>query len=336
MDLVFSRKDFVFIALIAISIVLWAFFLNASGILLEEILKFENIKTTINSLTSIPFILFVVLFPLTIALATVFCETEKKKKKSFIVIPAGALIGLIVSMLVFSNLMSYWLAGIFYIISFFLLIEMSYTRLEELKKYVSMRLLSESVRRTVLITAIGLFILSALTVLENKEEYESSLEDEMIGLTMGEETKENFAELSAEITIQNYNQILDEVTSMELFQALKTSPDPNAVLFALGVEESKQRINSPAFRREVMEKAKNAQEGAVTEKQLDEMLDSMKEQMPLYGLMMQFLWLILSFALFSVFLLLGNTVFVVLGIIYGLIIITITKGTIEVPAAKTN
>jgi|GEM_PF-3006867 len=336
MDLVFSRKDFVFIALIAISIILWGFFLNASGILLEEILKFENIKATINSLTAIPFILFVVLFPLTIAIATVFCEIEKEKKKSFIVIPVGVLIGLIVSMLVFSNLMGYWLAGIFYIISFFLLIEMSYTRLEELKKYVSMRLLSESVRRTVLITAIGLFMLSALTVLENKEAYEESLEGEMISFSIGEDTRDDLAELSANMIIQNYNQILDEIISTESFQALKTSPDPNAIAFALGLEESKQRINSSEYRREAIRKANDAQEGAITEQQMEEMLESMKDKMPLYGLMMQFLWLILGFALFSVFLLLGNTVFMVLGIIYGLIIITVTKGMIEGSPAKTN
>jgi len=42
--------------------------------------------------------------------------------------------------------------------------------------------------------------------------------------------------------------------------------------------------------------------------------------MPLFGVITDLLWLITGFAFFSVFLLLSNTIFYILTIIYGIII----------------
>ena len=96
------------------------------------------------------------------------------------------------------------------------------------------------------------------------------------------------------------------------------SIDPNAVLFYHAVLMQKDLMDSPEYRQMVEAEIKKKQ--SVSDEQLKGVLDSVKQQMPLFQVITEFLWLITGFAFFSIFLLLSNTVFYVLVIIYGLII----------------
>jgi len=361
-----KRKDIAFIILIALSVILWAYFFNASGIALKELFKFTSLGSIISRITSSSFILFLFLFPLTIALITIYSKTRKDKTISIISSFIGVIIGLIVSFLAFSNLTELWIAGLFYLIGVILLIETTYTRLEELKKYITFRILGEASHKIVLLTAVGLFISAILITLPNKESFSKDLEQSLIknalkGVTGKDNSltemtanatiamQKQTAELSATEMIKMQKETIQQLTAQEQFQKLKTSTDPNAQAYAISMEqlqnymdtpEYKQKVmeetedymNTPEYKQKVTEEIQKRQENlgdTIGEEQVQATLDSMKQKMPLYGIVMNFMWLIMSFALMSIFLLIGNTIFWFLSVVYGL-----TISLIEEKAAK--
>ncbi|MEW6295823.1 MAG: hypothetical protein AB1467_06060 [Candidatus Diapherotrites archaeon] len=320
-----NRKDIVFIILIALSIILWAYFFNASGIALKELFNFTSIGSITSKITSSSFILFLLLFPLTIALIAVYSKTRKDKIISIISSLIGVLIGLIVSLLAFSNLTELWIAGLFYLIGITLSIEMTYTRLEELKKYIAFRILGEASHKIVLLTAVGLFLSAILITLPDKESFSKDLEQSLINNALkGVTGKDNsLTEVSATAMIAMQKETVQQLTAQEQFQKLKTSTDPNAQAYALSIEQLQNYMSTPEYKQQVLEEAQKKQESSgstIGEEQVQATLESMKQKMPLYGLIMNYMWLIVSFALMSIFLLIGNTIFWFLAVAYGLII----------------
>ena len=318
-----NRKDIVFIVLIALSVILWAYFFNSSGLGLKEIFKFSAINSTIDKILSAPFILFLLSFPLTIALITIYSKIRGDKIISIISCLIGVIIGFLVSALAFSNIAGLWIAGIFYLIGVILLIEMTYTRLQELKKYIAFRLLGEASHKIVLFTAIGLFLSSALITFADNEKYTKDLEQNMIKTVLGGMTgKENsLAEAAADQMISVQRETVQQLTAQEQFQALKTSSDPNAQAYALTIEQLQNKMETEEYKQAVMKEVqKNVNEKIIGEEQIQTTLDSMKEKMPLYGIVMKFMWLIEAFGVMSIFLLIGNTIFWFLSVVYGLTI----------------
>ncbi|MBU2476489.1 hypothetical protein KKG83_03390 [Candidatus Micrarchaeota archaeon] len=318
MELNFSKKNIVFAVLVFLSVILWVYFLNSTELTLTEMLDLSQMNSTIDKLNSSNFIFFLLFFPLTIALITIQCKTEENKINSFIVSLGGVLLGLIASMFLFPLMQEYLLIGIFYLIGVGLAVEMIYTRLLELKKYVSLRILGTGIQRTTTILALGLFLLVAFTVNENHEYYSEKIDEELLKMAGGEQAKEQLTTGVVDAIVESHKQLADQITSLSSFQALENSSDPNAVIFHTGIIEMKDQLYSPKYRQQIIDEINK--QNAVSDDQLKSVLSSVKEQMPLFGVIVDFLWLIEGFAFFSVFLLVSNTVFYVLTIIYGLLI----------------
>ncbi len=104
---------------------------------------------------------------------------------------------------------------------------------------------------------------------------------------------------------------------MPSFNALENSSDPNAVLFHAQILQLKDYLNTQEYRQQVEEELNNQQ--SLSDDQLKNVLEGVKQQMPLYGIITDFLWLIEGFAFFSVFLLISNIIFYPLTAIYALI-----------------
>jgi len=318
MDLKLTKKNYVFFALIFLSIILWAYFLNATGLMLKEMLNLNELGNIISKLNSSAFLFFIFTFPLTIALNVFHCKIEENKINSFIVGLGGTLIGLILSIMLFSNLQGYLLVGVFYLIGRALTIELIYTKKLELKKYVSLRLLGTGIHRTGTILALGLFLVVAMTVNTNQEFYSEQIDNQLLKIAGGEDTTNQLTDYYVDAIIETQQQTANQIIELPQFQALETSIDPNAVAFHTAILAQKDYLKSPEYRQTI--EAEIAKKQNVSEDQLKGVLDSVKEQMPLFGIITDFLWLIEGFAFFSIFLLLSNTIFYVLTILYGLII----------------
>ena len=318
MELKLNKKNFIFLFLIGLSVILWAYFLNSTGSTITEMLNLGEIEKTISQINSTNFIMFLLLFPLTIALTVIHCKTEENKINSFIVTISGALIGLVLSLLLFANMQQFILLGVFYLIALFLAVETIYVKLAELKKYVSLRLLGTAIHKTGTIIAIGLFLVVAMTVYENQEIYSEQIDDQLLKVAGGDQAKGQLTEYAIDLLIESQQQTAKQITELPTFDALETSADPNAVVFHAGIILLKEKINSVEYRQQITEEINKKQD--VSDDQLKGVLASVKQQMPLFGLITEFLWLIQGFAFMSIFLLLSNTVFYVLTVIYGLII----------------
>ncbi len=318
MQVKMEKKNFVFLALIALSVLLWAFFLNASDLTLQQMLNLGEIGNVIEKLKSMNFILFIALFPLTIALTVIHCKIEENKINSFITSGVGVLIGLILSLVLFSNLQELLLLGVFYLAGILLSIEMVYVKILELKKYVSVRLLGTGIHKTATIVALGLFLVVAMTVYEDKEFYAEQIDKQLMDVAGGEQLMAKVTEEATDNIIDSQKQMIKQIKVLPSFQALENSPDPNAVQFHSEAIAFEKYLSSTEYRNIV--KAEIEQQSDVSDEQLKDILGSVKKQMPMYGLITDFLWLITGFAFLSIFLLISNTVFYVLTLVYGLII----------------
>ncbi|PIN98138.1 MAG: hypothetical protein COT90_05630 [Candidatus Diapherotrites archaeon CG10_big_fil_rev_8_21_14_0_10_31_34] len=327
MDLKLTNKNYVFLALIFLSIILWAYFLNETGLMLKEMLNLGELENVIGKLKSTAFLFFVFTFPISIALNVIHSKIEENKINSFIVGLGGTAIGLIVSMLLFSNLQGYLLVGVFYLIGRALTIELIYTKKLELKKYVSFRLLGTGIHRTGTILAIGLFLIIAITVNSNQEIYEQQIDQQLLEVAGGEQTTEQLTELFVDSMIETQKQTAQQIIELPQFQALENSPDPNAVAFHQAILIQKDYLNSIEYRQKIEEEISKKQN--LGDNELQGVLDSVKQQMPVFGIMTDFLWLIMGFAFFSAVLLLSNTIFYVLVLVYGIIIEQIYEMTIK-------
>jgi len=318
MDLKLNKKNFIFLFLISLSIILWAFFLNSTGLTITQMLNLGEIEKTISQINSTNFIMFLLLFPLTIGLTVIHCKTEENKINSFIVTISGALIGLVLSLLLFVNMQEFILIGVFYLIALFLTVETIYVKLAELKKYISLRLLGTAIHKTGTIIAIGLFLVVAMTVYENQEIYSEQIDNQLLKIAGGDQAKEPLTDYTIDLLIQSQQQTVNQMTELPTFDALETSVDPNAMAFHAGIVLLKDKINSAEYRQQIEKEINKKQD--VSDEQLKGVLESVKQQMPLFGLITEFLWLIEGFAFMSIFLLLSNTIFYILTVIYGLII----------------
>lgn len=318
MELKLSKHNYIFFGLILLSVIIWAFFLNATELIIKEMLNLGELGNVIDKLKSSEFLFFVFSFPLTIALTVIHCKLEENKINSFIVGLGGTIIGLIFSMLLFSNLQGYFLVGVFYLIGIALSVELIHVKKLELKKYISFRLLGTGIHRTGTIIALGLFLVVAMTVYNNQEMYEKQIDAQLLKVAGGEETTGQLTEMFVDAIIETQKETANQIIELEQFKALENSVDPNAVAFHQAVLAQKDYLNSFEYRQKIEEEINK--KGDLGDEELQSVLDSVKTQMPIFGVITDLLWLIMGFAFFSVFLLLSNTIFYVLVIIYGLVI----------------
>ena len=129
------------------------------NIVLEKILA--NLSTII---------LFFLTLSLPIAIITVFA---KKMKKINIIITAiiSSFLALIISMLLFPALQSFWIIGVFYIIAVFFAIEEAFTKYQEVKTKIVARVSWSTMGKVTSIISIGLVILILANVVPAHEEY---------------------------------------------------------------------------------------------------------------------------------------------------------------------
>jgi hypothetical protein len=93
------------------------------------------------------------------------------------------------------------------------------------------------------------------------------------------------------------------------------------VEFVALVEALHGRLNSDEYREEVISGLREQYEGeALGKEQPGSALELVKQQMPLFGIILDWFWLIQSLVLVSPFLFLGNVVVKPLAGLYGLVV----------------
>ena len=311
-----SKKLFLGIPIIA-SILLWSYFLKASGFSLLEFLTIADLSQALQVLLSFNFILFVLLFPMTYAIIFSMASFIEKKELR-IIATASSILGLIAAMFLFLGT-GMIIIGAFYVIGLILAIETAYIKLEELKKFVIPRMNSDAGRTALLLVGIGVFAFTALSVLPEQEKYLNETEKSLAKLVSDESLGTGLSESLADIYIQTQKQQLEELTSSSQYTDLKTVSDPKAQNLVLYMETIKQQISSPAYKEQVKTQIIQSQGKLSQEQNVEQVFERVRKSLPFYSFVEEYFWLIAAFILTSFYFLIANTIVLWLAIIYGTI-----------------
>lgn len=308
-----DKKLVVFVILLVISIILPLFFLNASKLTIQEAIALGNMGQTIERIISINFIIFALTFPITSAILIVGCRLLEKRPVQ-IGAAVAFILGAIISLLLLPNIGSYLLVGFFYFIALFLMIEISYLGFAEIKKYTILRVVSDAVGKQVLLLGIGIFILSALTIFLNQQQYIQDFENGMMSL-VSSEGGVDYAEISAELMVRDQQQTLDIIMGAEEFLALESKEDTDVERFIVMITTLRQRMGMPEYKDELKRQIEGMEDIAGNG-ETPNTFDLVKESFPLLNVLEKFFWLMISLFAVSIFFIFGNLIVKPLSIIY--------------------
>jgi hypothetical protein len=314
----FSKMHIAAACAIAATILLWAYFLNATTISVNDLFTFK-FQILLEKIISINFALFIITFPLPSALLAAFA---KKMQKTSLMIAAllATAIALIIAMIAFERMQGFWLLGIFYIIAVPLQIETAFIKYGELKKFVTMRTMLSAAGRCTTLIAIGLVVLSAVTLLPQQEQYverfeETFFENIFTGFTTGE-TQQQLSSSVADIIIESQQKTIESMITNPLFEKLRGKTDQDVIAFVTAADAVKEQIASQEYRQQVA--AQVAAGGSTATKNVN-IMQVLRERLPFITTLEKFMWLIHGSALASVFLFIASIAIKPLAAAYGLI-----------------
>lgn len=305
--------------LIILSILLWGYFLKASKFDLLEIIKITDLKQTLQILTSTNFVLFILLFPLTFAIIFALTQFLEKEELRLIAI-IGGIIGLAASMLAFSNSLNMAIIGAFYLLGLLLAIETAYMKLQELKNWVTFRMIADASQKAMLLVGIGIFIFTAISVLPSQQKYLNEMEKSIVGLISKDSFGAGLNESLSSVFISTQKQSLEQLTNNTYYTDLQTLQDPKAIAYVTFVDTVKQKIDSPEYKQEVIAQISANQNQLSQGQNVELVFDKLKQSLPFYSIIQQYFWLFAAFILVSFYFLIGNIIIRPLTILYGMIL----------------
>ncbi len=299
------------------SILLWAYFLNAAGIAVNDFFTFK-LHILLDKIISVNFLLFIIAFPLTGAIITALAKKMRKINLMLFSL-LSALVALSAAMLLFPPLQGFWILFLFYIIAIPLRIETAYIKYAELERFVSMRTFLATAGRGALVIGIGLFVLSSVTILADQEAYVGKFEATFIenifrGFTTGK-SQQQLAGSLVDTLVESQLQTVNAILENPLFSKLREKNDPDVIAFVAASEAAKEEIQSSEYRQQLVSQFSAGSSPLAEQINIVEML---KRQLPFIETLERFLWLLHAFILASAFFLLANVVFKPLAVAYGM------------------
>lgn len=299
-------------ALIAISIILWTSFLGASAVSGVNVLTTKGFAEMLEKASSVNFILFALLLPLTISLVSLLAFYFDRVK-AYATAFGAELLGLVV--LVALN--GFDVAGI--VTAFFFgagtvaLLEFSYLKKEEYKKLVTFRTTSSAAKVFFVLLAVGVFLGTAALAYGENEKNVKEFGDTVMELAFRPiGGGEGLSEKLADVLIQSQSQALQQITATPQFQKLRGKEDVDVQTFVLLIDKTQENVNSPLARARIVEELNKQMQSAT------EVLnfDVLRKQSPMLESIAQNYWLILAFTFTSFFTLIANLILANLAGIY--------------------
>jgi len=284
-----ERKPILFAAAVFVSILLWIFFLNASGISLKEALLLGKYKATLATVLSTSFLLATLLFPLPFALTAIATKKIEKQKALRFCLPAAAA-ATIAAFAIFPVVSESALVFIFYIISFLPIIESADLGFKELKRFITPRATSNAVSKANLILSIGLFIASALIIMPSPD-YVKSFEESILSSVSSDGGKNlDISDLSTTLIIQTQKESYLAITSNPLFEKLRTKTDPDVNNFVSAVDSRIAEIDSEEYKQAILQTVKANQGNILQGQGFTTPFELVKKQVPMFQTLEQYLW----------------------------------------------
>ncbi|MCX6799176.1 MAG: hypothetical protein NTW59_03710 [Candidatus Diapherotrites archaeon] len=313
----FGKAEAAVAAAVAVSVAAWAFFLGASTLSVNDLFTFK-LQVPLQKVASMDFLLSMLLFPITIAIIT--AAAKKIEKKTLMIASLlGAIVGIIVAMLLFTTLQGFWVLGAFYLIALPLAVETAAMKYSELKSFVSMRTFLATAGRTITVISIGLFVMSAIVLLPQQEQHVQRFEETFIqsifeGMTSGK-TQQQLTSSMVDTVVESQRQTLDTALGNTLFEKLRTKTDIDVIAFVAAADAIREQVNSEQYKQQLAQRFGSS--STDISKKIN-ILEVLKQQMPVIAELEKMLWVLHAFVIVSTFMLLANILFKPMAVVYGL------------------
>ncbi|MBN2067170.1 MAG: hypothetical protein JW744_01740 [Candidatus Diapherotrites archaeon] len=313
----FGKMQMAAMAGTAISILVWAFFLNATGITINDLFTFQ-VHMLAEKVLTVSFALFLITLPLTTALTASFAK-KTGKLNILLVSLIARVVGLVLAMLAFPRLQDFWIVGIFYLIALPLVVERTYVGYAEFKKWVTLRTMLASSGKAIAVLSIGLAVLSIAVILPQQEQYIGKFEDFVIDFAqgiVGGQARTSAVTNTADLLVQRDIETIESFTESPYFARLREKTDPDVIAFVAAVETVSQQVKSPEYRQQVEGQLQQAASETIREMDI---MATIKKQVPFFEIMEQFLWAFHALFLAGAFSMLATFISKPMAVVYGAI-----------------
>lgn len=315
-----AKPILIFMALSLVGVLLASFFLNLSGLTTLDLLSF-SISDKISKMTSIGFIGFLIVLPFVGGLIS---ATPKilKRSEAIKAILVGSIIGAVIGGIVFSNLAGFMWPGIFFLIGALLAIHLVYMKQKEIKEWVGPRLGFASVQRQMMLVALGLALWGMITIIPQQETFTQNFENSLLHMTLpvGEQSlsaNDTLIESMIDLSITSRTQMLQEVMQTPEFEIIQVSPDTQDQEFVQSMLSLQQTIGSTTYKNQVRQQVQfNLEKNPISG---EELMGTLKDRIPILQTLEEWLWLLFSLGIASLFLFLSGIILQPLGMFWGMI-----------------
>lgn len=292
-----------------------AAFLFSTVLTVDLLFSFE-LQEIFGKLTSLAFILFLIVSPAAIALITMFGKkTEKKTAMAFSLGASAA--ALIIANLAFPTLQGFAVVQILYLASIPVMIETATLKFKEFKKWIAPRTAMAASKRAVMFAGIGMLVLSAMVIIPQQEEFVQKIEMKVLEPVLeGNKLQGQATDSIANLIVKSHRMQIAEIISLPNFAALEESEDENAKLFYLQMIMLQSEMNKREFSENIKEDMKGGQDPIDPK----EIVKLAKEAIPEMQLVEQLSWLVYGLILTTALSFIGSFIIAPLAMIYAAIL----------------
>ncbi|MFH1587232.1 MAG: hypothetical protein ABID38_05220 [Candidatus Diapherotrites archaeon] len=305
--------------LIGLSKLIWMLLFSISGFKFIDFFQISNIGATISIILSLPFILFILSFPITYALAAVL-STSAKRGEIYATIFAPLIISDILIVLISPSILNYIVLEIFYLISILALVENARVKFLELRKFVLPRTAISSVSSATIVLGLGLFIYSSVLIMPLQEDIFKDFESNLLGIFSGEGSSNELIDMSLDVYIGAQENTANAIIALPSFTAMLQKEDPDVKAFAAELVAFEKNLSSAEYRAGLKQELEANWEEGLPAKSEGLAFDLIEREFPLFGIFKDFFWLIASMFLLSFFFLIANVIIKPLSALYSVVI----------------
>lgn len=314
----FGKKEIAVIALVFVTTILWASVLGLTGITVNDLFTFK-IDIVAEKLMNLNTVLFFFALPLPIVAMASF---SKRMDKATLMIfsTISSLLGVLVAMFIFPNLQGLLIIMLAYLASVPLAIESAFMKKAELKSWIVPRTMLASMGKTVMVLSIGFFVLSAVTMIPEQEQYMEKFEgliQEFAGEITSQNSQDTITEEATDMFVESQIATVDLILNNQIYSKLKEKQDPDVMAFVILADGAKDQLRSEEYRQEI-----ESRFGQVSGNVVDkiDVMSIIKKQFPFFDLVEKYLWLFHAFAIIGIFSLLANIICKPMAAVYGIIL----------------
>ena len=315
------QKEIIGFALLFLSMVAWSFFLNGTGLTIEKMIGLTGFDEFFAAIFNLNFVIFLVLFPLSIALVSAYAKVFEKKNL-YLIVFASSVAFLGISILVYQNASQFILAGIVYAAALLFGVEASFVKFSELKTLPFLRTSMSTAGLVGTFVAIGLFASTALFVLPQQEKIVAEFEEKILSSVVenNDDLANDLSRSAAGVYIQGQQQSAQSLVNSPAFEKLTQKQDPDVQAFVLGTNLLVDQIYSAEYRAKVEAQFRENAKGQIEQQDLSSSFDKIKQSMPLLVLIEENYWLLAGFIVASLYLFASSTIIKPLAGLYGFLL----------------